>query len=221
MQGLCNVSTTSSTNPEEVLSELRRALISKGISCKQKGWVNIFVSVVVVGVLRCETTLLWLRTCLYTFINILPNAMIIRRPWSFVFLRLISLCCCFSFEISLHLSLIVFNYLFRTVQLNYFSCIHVCFMPSHFKVTILDHNTVSYVSIIVCFSAVINALHFSCNGYSYYRILYNEWEREIEAWIRNMLKMARDGNSSEGTFQRGKSTTQRNKKYINIIYFSV
>jgi len=36
-QDLSNVSTTSSNNPEQVLIELRRALISKGISCKQKG----------------------------------------------------------------------------------------------------------------------------------------------------------------------------------------
>ncbi|KDR18291.1 Maternal embryonic leucine zipper kinase [Zootermopsis nevadensis] len=37
-KGLCNVSTTSSNNPEQVLIELRRALVSKGISCKQKGF---------------------------------------------------------------------------------------------------------------------------------------------------------------------------------------
>ncbi|GFG36435.1 hypothetical protein Cfor_00678, partial [Coptotermes formosanus] len=36
-KGLSNVSTTSSSNPEQVLIELRRALLSKGISCKQKG----------------------------------------------------------------------------------------------------------------------------------------------------------------------------------------
>ncbi|KAJ9597360.1 hypothetical protein L9F63_011749 [Diploptera punctata] len=37
-KGLCNVSTTSSNDPEQVLNELKMALISKGISCKQKGF---------------------------------------------------------------------------------------------------------------------------------------------------------------------------------------
>lgn len=38
-QALYNVSTTSSRNPDYVLDELRRALMSKGIPVKQKGWV--------------------------------------------------------------------------------------------------------------------------------------------------------------------------------------
>ncbi|KAG8225023.1 hypothetical protein J437_LFUL006034 [Ladona fulva] len=36
-KGLCNVSTTGSKNAEHVLNELRRALLSKGIPCTQKG----------------------------------------------------------------------------------------------------------------------------------------------------------------------------------------
>jgi len=36
-QGLCNVSTASSNNPDQVLKELQRALDAKGISCRQKG----------------------------------------------------------------------------------------------------------------------------------------------------------------------------------------
>ena len=36
-QALYNVSTTASRNPDYVLSELRRALMSKGIPVKQKG----------------------------------------------------------------------------------------------------------------------------------------------------------------------------------------
>merc|ERR1719187_2956225 len=38
-KALCNVSTTSHHNPEAVLSELTRALISKGIPCQQKGFI--------------------------------------------------------------------------------------------------------------------------------------------------------------------------------------
>ncbi|XP_034244489.1 maternal embryonic leucine zipper kinase-like isoform X2 [Thrips palmi] len=37
-KGLCNVSTASRSDPDEVLQELRRALSSKGITCKQKGF---------------------------------------------------------------------------------------------------------------------------------------------------------------------------------------
>ncbi|XP_068084955.1 maternal embryonic leucine zipper kinase [Anabrus simplex] len=36
---VCNVSTTHSSNPEHVLEQLRHALISKGIDCRQKGFV--------------------------------------------------------------------------------------------------------------------------------------------------------------------------------------
>ena len=38
-QNVYNVSTTGSNNPDEVLSDLRRALMNKGIQCSQKGWV--------------------------------------------------------------------------------------------------------------------------------------------------------------------------------------
>ena len=38
-KGLCNVSTTSAHNPDQVLDELTRALISKGIPCQQKGYI--------------------------------------------------------------------------------------------------------------------------------------------------------------------------------------
>jgi len=38
-RALCNVSTTSHHNPDTVLSELTRALISKGIPCQQKGYI--------------------------------------------------------------------------------------------------------------------------------------------------------------------------------------
>ena len=35
-KALCNVSTTSAHNPDQVLDELTRALVSKGIPCQQK-----------------------------------------------------------------------------------------------------------------------------------------------------------------------------------------
>uniref|UniRef100_A0A0K2TXA4 non-specific serine/threonine protein kinase n=1 Tax=Lepeophtheirus salmonis TaxID=72036 RepID=A0A0K2TXA4_LEPSM len=38
-KALCNVSTTSHHNPDAVLSELTRALMSKGIPCQQKGYI--------------------------------------------------------------------------------------------------------------------------------------------------------------------------------------
>lgn len=38
-KALCNVSTTSQNNPDNVLNELSRALVSKGIPCQQKGYV--------------------------------------------------------------------------------------------------------------------------------------------------------------------------------------
>jgi len=38
-KGLCNVSTTSHHDPDTVLSDLARALASKGIPCQQKGYV--------------------------------------------------------------------------------------------------------------------------------------------------------------------------------------
>ena len=38
-KGLCNVSTTSHHNPDGVLNELTRALMFKGISCQQKGYI--------------------------------------------------------------------------------------------------------------------------------------------------------------------------------------
>jgi maternal embryonic leucine zipper kinase len=38
-RALCNVSTTSHHNPDVVLHELTRALISKGIPCQQKGYI--------------------------------------------------------------------------------------------------------------------------------------------------------------------------------------
>lgn len=38
-KGLCNVSTTSAHNPDQVLDELMRALVSKGIPCQQKGYI--------------------------------------------------------------------------------------------------------------------------------------------------------------------------------------
>ena len=38
-KALCNVSTTSQTNPDAVLNELARALVSKGIPCQQKGYI--------------------------------------------------------------------------------------------------------------------------------------------------------------------------------------
>jgi len=38
-KALCNVSTTSAHNPDQVLDELTRALISKGIPCQQKGYI--------------------------------------------------------------------------------------------------------------------------------------------------------------------------------------
>jgi len=38
-KGLCNVSTTSHHNPDSVLNELTRALMFKGISCQQKGYI--------------------------------------------------------------------------------------------------------------------------------------------------------------------------------------
>lgn len=40
---LCNVSSTSSTSPDEVLSQLRSALDAKGIICNQKGFVITIV----------------------------------------------------------------------------------------------------------------------------------------------------------------------------------
>ena len=36
-KALCNVSTTSQQNPDNVLNELTRALVAKGIPCQQKG----------------------------------------------------------------------------------------------------------------------------------------------------------------------------------------
>lgn len=38
-KALCNVSTTSQHNPDSVLSDLARALASKGIPCQQKGYI--------------------------------------------------------------------------------------------------------------------------------------------------------------------------------------
>ncbi len=38
-KALCNVSTTSHHNPDTVLTELTRALVSKGIPCQQKGYI--------------------------------------------------------------------------------------------------------------------------------------------------------------------------------------
>jgi len=38
-KGLCNVSTTSHHNPDNVLNELTRALMFKGIACQQKGYI--------------------------------------------------------------------------------------------------------------------------------------------------------------------------------------
>ena len=38
-RALCNVSTTSHHNPDTVLSDLTKALVSKGIPCQQKGYV--------------------------------------------------------------------------------------------------------------------------------------------------------------------------------------
>ena len=38
-KALCNVSTTSAHNPDQVLDELTRALIAKGIPCQQKGYI--------------------------------------------------------------------------------------------------------------------------------------------------------------------------------------
>jgi len=38
-KALCNVSTTSQTNPDDVLNELARALTTKGIKCQQKGYI--------------------------------------------------------------------------------------------------------------------------------------------------------------------------------------
>ncbi len=38
-KALCNISTTSNHNPDAVLSDLTRALVSKGISCQQKGYI--------------------------------------------------------------------------------------------------------------------------------------------------------------------------------------
>ncbi|XP_046492633.1 maternal embryonic leucine zipper kinase [Neodiprion pinetum] len=38
-KGLCNISSTSSDCPKQVLAQLRRALHRKGISCRQKGFV--------------------------------------------------------------------------------------------------------------------------------------------------------------------------------------
>ena len=38
-KALCNVSTTSQTNPDDVLNELARALNTKGIRCQQKGYI--------------------------------------------------------------------------------------------------------------------------------------------------------------------------------------
>ena len=38
-KGLCNVSSTSHHNPDAVLNELTRALMLKGISCQQKGYI--------------------------------------------------------------------------------------------------------------------------------------------------------------------------------------
>lgn len=39
VKALCNVSTTSNPNADEVLAELKRTILSKGISCKQKGFL--------------------------------------------------------------------------------------------------------------------------------------------------------------------------------------
>ena len=38
-KALCNVSTTSNHNPDQVLDELTRALVAKGIPCQQKGYI--------------------------------------------------------------------------------------------------------------------------------------------------------------------------------------
>ena len=38
-KALCNVSTTSQHNPDNVLNELTRALVAKGIPCQQKGYI--------------------------------------------------------------------------------------------------------------------------------------------------------------------------------------
>ena len=38
-KALCNVSTTSAHNPDQVLDELTRALVAKGIPCQQKGYI--------------------------------------------------------------------------------------------------------------------------------------------------------------------------------------
>merc|ERR1719510_455087 len=38
-KALCNVATTSAHNPDQVLDELTRALIAKGIPCQQKGYI--------------------------------------------------------------------------------------------------------------------------------------------------------------------------------------
>lgn len=39
---LCNVSSTASTSPDEILAQLRQALDAKGIICTQKGFVLSF-----------------------------------------------------------------------------------------------------------------------------------------------------------------------------------
>ena len=38
-KALCNVSTTSQTNPDDVLNQLATALGTKGIRCQQKGYI--------------------------------------------------------------------------------------------------------------------------------------------------------------------------------------
>merc|ERR1711915_987748 len=38
-KALCNMGTTSQQNPDNVLNELTRALIAKGIPCQQKGYI--------------------------------------------------------------------------------------------------------------------------------------------------------------------------------------
>ncbi|KAK3914357.1 Maternal embryonic leucine zipper kinase [Frankliniella fusca] len=79
-KGLCNVSTASHSDPDEVLQELRQALASKGITCKQKGFtLRGKVDAEKGHQLSFELEVCLIQTCSQTVRNPPPPVVGIRR----------------------------------------------------------------------------------------------------------------------------------------------
>lgn len=79
-KGLCNVSTASHSDPDEVLQELLQALASKGITCKQKGFtLRGKVDAEKGHQLSFELEVCLIQTCSQTVRNPPPPVVGIRR----------------------------------------------------------------------------------------------------------------------------------------------